>query len=113
MTARVAPSAVYATVPVTISDRSCLAATGLAPRPWVRALVTLQVPHARVGRRVLCSAIAWAAAVDRAAGIDDENQIALDENELVARVTGSRDFVQARRTARAVVPATGERNEAR
>lgn len=73
--------------PVTISDRSCAALTGLSARAWRTALRTLAVPHAKIGRRLVCTAASWRAAVDRRAGVSGELE-PFDEAALVTRVVG-------------------------
>jgi hypothetical protein len=55
-------------LPVTISDQTCKAAAGLEPKTWKRRLVEWRVPHGRVGRRTVCLAEDWTAAVARAIG---------------------------------------------
>ncbi len=61
-----------ANTPLTVADttESCEALTGLPPHLWRRALVELSVPHARVGRRTLCLAADWLAAVQRRSGVE-------------------------------------------
>lgn len=53
---------------LSITDRNCDALTGLAPRGWRKALISMQVPHTRVGRRTICRADDWLAAISRQAG---------------------------------------------
>jgi hypothetical protein len=61
------PSA--ATAPaLTITSDNCKPLTGFDRRPWLRALVQLRVPHCRIGRRTVCTASDWLAAIDRATG---------------------------------------------
>jgi hypothetical protein len=77
--------------PVSISDRNCLEATGLAPRAWRRALVELNIPHARVGRRTVCTVGAWLAAIERASGAASRPASAHTRVEIVAlAATGKR-----------------------
>jgi hypothetical protein len=80
MAAAVKPPVV---APVTLTDQTCRPATGFARRSWLRALVALNVPHARVGRRVVCRADDWAAAISRAAGAVPQ-PAALDDDAIVA-----------------------------
>jgi hypothetical protein len=83
MTRAVLPAA--AVVPLTISDRTCEAATGLAPRPWKRALVSLGVPHRYVGRRTLCTAVDWVAAISRSTGAE---LTPWNEDQIIALASG-------------------------
>ena len=57
-----------AIAPLSITDRNCDALTGLAPRAWRKALVSMQVPHTKAGRRTICRADDWLAAISRQAG---------------------------------------------
>jgi hypothetical protein len=57
-----------AIAPLSITDRNCDALTGLAPRGWRKALVTMQVPHTKVGRKTICRADDWLASISRQAG---------------------------------------------
>lgn len=73
--------------PVSISDATALATTGLTPRQWRAALRTLGVPHAKVGRRTVCSAAAWVEAIARASGVATDSAPApWDEDEAVRRI---------------------------
>ena len=57
-----------AIAPLSITDRNCDALTGLAPRAWRKALVSMQVPHTKAGRRTICRADDWLAAISLRAG---------------------------------------------
>jgi hypothetical protein len=57
-----------ASTPLSITDRNCDALTGLAPRGWRKALVAMQVPHTKVGRKTVCRSDDWLAAISRQAG---------------------------------------------
>lgn len=76
--------------PATITDRTCRVVTGLDARPWRRALVELDVPHVRVGRRTVCSAAAWLAAIDRASGTPVRATTAPTRGEIIALAAGRR-----------------------
>ncbi len=67
-------------LPLTITDRSCWPRTGFQPRPWKLALVTLNVPHAKVGQRTVCLASDWVEAVARAAGVEARPAVVRDED---------------------------------
>ncbi len=53
---------------LSITDRTCFELTGFEARSWKLALVDLAVPHGRVGRRTICRAADWDAAVARRTG---------------------------------------------
>ena len=78
--------------PVTISDATAPATTGLTPRQWRAALRTLGVPHTKIGRRTVCRADAWLAAIDRASGVAAEHASAPwdEQATIVAAARGSR-----------------------
>jgi hypothetical protein len=57
-----------AITPLSITDRNCDALTGFAPRAWRKALVSMQVPHTKVGRKTICRADDWLAAISHRAG---------------------------------------------
>lgn len=42
-----------AVAPVTVTDRTCAQVLGLEPRPFREWLVSADVPHKRIGRRVV------------------------------------------------------------
>jgi hypothetical protein len=86
--ARVEKLAAAQVTPVTISDRSSRELTGLEPRAWRRALVDLAVPHVRIGRRTICTATAWTAAIDRASGATAAPAPSHSRAELVALASG-------------------------
>lgn len=71
-------------VAVSITDRTCLTETGLTPRAWRRALDELRVPHAKVGRRTVCTARAWTDAIERASGVELA-PVVLSDDEFLAR----------------------------
>jgi hypothetical protein len=72
---------------ITITDQTCHAQCGLARRSWLRALVKLGVPHAHVGRRTVCLASDWVAAIGRQTGSTLKHE-ALTDAEVIARATG-------------------------
>ena len=57
-----------AVTPLSITDRNCDALTGFALRGWRKALVAMQVPHTKVGRKTICRSDDWLAAISRQAG---------------------------------------------
>jgi excisionase family DNA binding protein len=57
-----------AITPLSITDRTCDALAGLAPRGWRKALVAMQVPHAKVGGKTICRSDDWLAAISHQAG---------------------------------------------
>jgi excisionase family DNA binding protein len=57
-----------AVTPLSITDRNCAALTGIPPRGWRKALVAMQVPHTKVGRKTICRSDDWLAAISRQAG---------------------------------------------
>jgi hypothetical protein len=79
--------------PLSITDRTCEVLTGFGPRPWRLALVELGVPHCRVGRRTVCAADAWLAAIAHASGAAASTTdgapaaIQLDAAEFMRRAT--------------------------
>jgi hypothetical protein len=58
-----------AITPLSVTDRNCDALTGLAPRGWRKALVVMQVPHTKIGRKTICRSDDWLAVISRQAGV--------------------------------------------
>jgi hypothetical protein len=88
MSARKPPAA---SPPLTITDRTCDTETGFERRSWKRALVELGVPHAKVGRHIVCRADDWLAALDRRTGAAHPPALTDTEViELAARKRGAR-----------------------
>ena len=48
---------------LSITERNCDALTGLSPSAWRKALVAMQVPHAKVGRKTICRSDDWLSAI--------------------------------------------------
>ena len=81
------PPSVQGPAAVTITDRTCLAFTGLEARPWKLALVALEVPYVKIGHRTICRLDAWIAAIDRASGRSDA--VDLTDADVIAMSTRS------------------------